>query len=151
MKCRWSTKKEKEFYYSCNNLNAKSMKCYPRCPYTKNQQHKCPNFEEPLKEEMFIQGKRYISEDKVDEKLKEKDKKNEQLKQLFEDVIWMAIRYAHGRHTYAPYMVRSTIKKFQEIYPNWKPKQDDTLQSPEENIQEENSIFQEDYLNDLFK
>lgn len=39
-----------------------------------------------------------------------KDKKIETLKHCFEEVIWMAIRYAHGRHTYAPGMVRDAVK-----------------------------------------
>ena len=49
---------------------------------------------------------------------------NEQkLLSAYEDVVWMAIRYAHGRSTYAPSMVRQSIKKIQEIYPHWKPKE----------------------------
>lgn len=40
------------------------------------------------------------------------------LKQCFDDVIWMAIRYADGRHTYAPSMVRNAVKNFQVIKPN---------------------------------
>lgn len=33
--------------------------------------------------------------------------KIETLKKCFEDVVWMAVRYAHGRMTYAPpHMVR---------------------------------------------
>lgn len=38
------------------------------------------------------------------------------LKKCFEDTIWMAIRYAHGRHTYAPSMVRDSINDFKRYF-----------------------------------
>ena len=34
----------------------------------------------------------------------------EELKKAFDDVVWMAIRYAHNRHSYAPGMVRDACK-----------------------------------------
>lgn len=34
----------------------------------------------------------------------------EQLKKAFDDIIWMAIRYANNRRTYAPSMVRDACK-----------------------------------------
>jgi len=37
------------------------------------------------------------------------------------------MRYANGRNTYAPHMVRDAIKLFQEVYPDWKPRRDGTL------------------------
>ena len=51
------------------------------------------------------------------------------LKKAYEDVIWMAIRYANGRATYAPSMVRDSIKEFQKVFPDWKPRYDMTLKS----------------------
>lgn len=51
------------------------------------------------------------------------------LKKAYEDVIWMAIRYANGRATYAPSMVRDSIKEFQKVFPGWKPRKDPTLES----------------------
>lgn len=51
------------------------------------------------------------------------------LKKCFTDVIWMAIRYANGRQTYAPSMIRSAIKNFQEVFPDWKPRKDITLEN----------------------
>ena len=41
------------------------------------------------------------------------------LKKCFENTIWMAIRYANGRHTYAPYIVRDVVKTYRELYPEW--------------------------------
>ena len=76
--------------------------------------------------------------------------KEETLRQCFEDVIWMAIRYAHGRHTYAPHEVRSAIKKFKEIYPDFKLRPDRTIKPPDsEEIG--GFSFREDFLDDLFK
>ena len=80
------------------------------------------------------------------------NKSDEQkLKQAFEDTIWMAIRYANGRHTYAPSMVRDAIKKFQEVYPNWQPRQDHTLKSDKEHFRDPNRSIDldSDWLDDL--
>jgi hypothetical protein len=76
------------------------------------------------------------------------NKKIETLKECFEKVIWMSIRYAHGRQTVAPTMVRSAIKMFQEVFPDWVPKEDKSIEAPE---LEENAIrlFKDDYLHDL--
>ena len=51
------------------------------------------------------------------------------LKKAYEDVIWMAIRYANGRSNYTPSMVRGSIKEFQKVFPDWKPQNDSTLKS----------------------
>jgi hypothetical protein len=47
----------------------------------------------------------------------------------FEDTIWMAIRYANGRQTYAPQMVRDAVKAYQSVNPVWMPKFDQTIKS----------------------
>lgn len=65
------------------------------------------------------------------------------LKKCYEDIIWMAIRYANGRQTYAPSMVRDSIEEFQKVFPDWKPKEDKTLDEFDGNG------FKDDYLNDL--
>lgn len=44
--------------------------------------------------------------------MKKQEKK--ELQKAIEDILWMAARYAHGRHTYAPSMVRDSVKVFQE-------------------------------------
>ena len=70
------------------------------------------------------------------------------LKKCFEDTIWMAIRYAHGRNTYAPSMIREAVKSFQFIFPEWKPKHDVAIESPDpKDIKGMN--FRSDYLDDL--
>ncbi len=70
------------------------------------------------------------------------------LKDSFEQTIWMAIRYAHGRSTYAPSMVRDAINQFKEVFPGWKPKHDITIKPPEKLGSCE---FRSDYLDDLFQ
>ena len=61
------------------------------------------------------------------------------LKKAYEDVIWMAIRYANGRATYAPSMVRDSIKEFQKVFPDWKPRYDMTLKSDRRMIEDAES------------
>lgn len=75
--------------------------------------------------------------------------KEQKLLSAYEDVVWMAIRYAHGRATYAPSMVRQSIKKIQEIYPDWKPQKDHVI-CPRDPKHNESYIFDSDYLDDLF-
>ena len=70
--------------------------------------------------------------------------KEQILKKCFEDTIWMAIRYAHGRHTYAPEMVREAVKNFKSLYPEWKLREDKT-------IFRKGGGFESDNLTDLFE
>ena len=66
----------------------------------------------------------------------------------FEDTIWMAIRYAHGRHTYAPHTVRDAVKSYKAAFPDFKLKHDVTIQPKEGELS--GIECQSDYLNDLF-
>jgi hypothetical protein len=76
--------------------------------------------------------------------------KIEILKNCFHDVIWMAIRYAHGRHTYSPSMVRDAIYDFKKVFPEYELKHDRTIEAPKPECL--NGIaFESDYLHDLFK
>ena len=61
----------------------------------------------------------------------------------------MAIRYAHGRSTYAPSMVRDSVNKFKTIFPDWKPRKDIVINPPEED-EIGGMRFRSDYLDDLF-
>ena len=72
------------------------------------------------------------------------------LRKCFEDVVWMAIRYAHGRNTYAPDMVRDAVMNFKKVYPTFKLRPDRTIQAPEES-ELKGFNFKDDYLNDLFE
>jgi hypothetical protein len=79
-----------------------------------------------------------------------KDEKIAKLKQAFEDTIWMAIRYAHGRHTYAPGIVRNAITTFKKVFPDWNPRNDITIDSPDKDTIK-GALSRSDYLDDLFK
>lgn len=73
----------------------------------------------------------------------------QQLKLIIHDILWMAARYAHGRNTYAPSIIREAVKTMQTIYPDWKPKEDHVIQPPDpKDIKGSN--FREDYLDDIF-
>jgi len=71
------------------------------------------------------------------------------LKMSFEDVIWMAIRYAHGRHTYAPGLVREAVNKFKFVFPEWEIREDTTITPPKEEDLGGVSL-RDDYLDNLF-
>jgi hypothetical protein len=75
--------------------------------------------------------------------------KIELLKSCFDDTIWMAIRYAHGRHTYAPSMVRDAVNNFKKVFPDWELKEDRVIESPDEGTINGFSL-RSDYLDDLF-
>lgn len=84
--------------------------------------------------------------------LKMLKQKEEKLKSAFEMVIPFAIRYASGRSTYAPSMIRESIKLVQEVYPDWKPKFDHTIKADIESGWAGNeSSLPSDYLVDLFE
>jgi len=77
--------------------------------------------------------------------------KIETLKHCFEETIWMAIRYAHGRHTYAPTMLRNAIKNYQLMFPDWKLRKDPAIKPPAtEEFIKHGISFRGDYLDDLF-
>ncbi len=75
--------------------------------------------------------------------------KEDKLRGAIEDILWMAIRYADGRHTYAPSMVRRAVKVFEEVYPDFKIKEDRTIEPPTEDDLNRGSSFRDDYLYDL--
>lgn len=88
-------------------------------------------------------------------------KKSEDKQLLYEaytEIIWMAMRYANGRHTYAPSMVRSSIRRFQEVFPDWKPKFDEVILSDarrmiefEDGLYGQGISLRSDYLDDLME
>tara|TARA_S200002703_G_scaffold4693_2_gene5826 strand:+ start:21871 stop:22128 length:258 start_codon:yes stop_codon:yes gene_type:complete len=78
-----------------------------------------------------------------------KDEKIKKLQHAFTETIWMAMRYANGRPTYAPSMVRDAIKEFQEVFPDWKPKADPTLKYVKESGYVAPAGLDSDWLDDL--
>ena len=78
-------------------------------------------------------------------------KKLELMREAFENIIWMAIRYAHGRHTYAPDMVREAIVEVKKIFPDFELKKDDIIEPPKEDELCLCYVSRKDWLDDLFK
>jgi hypothetical protein len=74
--------------------------------------------------------------------MKKSDEKR--LQAAIEDILWMAARYAHGRHTYAPSMVRYSVGVFKDVFPNFNIKQDHVIEPSTD------MYFRSDYLDDIF-
>ena len=73
------------------------------------------------------------------------------LLKAFDDVVWMAMRYANGRHTYAPSMVRDAIKTVKSIRPDWKPRPDEMLAKDRARFADDPLALESDWLDDLVK
>ena len=52
----------------------------------------------------------------------------EKLKKALDDVIWMSARYAHGRSTYAPTLVRDAVALRREVDPDWRLAPDQAIE-----------------------
>lgn len=50
------------------------------------------------------------------------------LKRIIRDTFWMARRYAHGRHTYVPSIVRKHYAHLKECYPDLVPPHDEEVE-----------------------
>ena len=74
--------------------------------------------------------------------MKKSDEKR--LQSAIEDILWMAARYAHGRHTYAPSTVRDSVEVFKDIFPEFNIKQDKVIEPSMD------MYFSSDYLDDIF-
>ena len=79
--------------------------------------------------------------------MKKSDEKR--LQSAIEDILWMAARYAHGRHTYAPSMVRNSVSVFKDIFPEFNIKQDHTIEAPDDD-ELGGASLRSDYLDDIF-
>jgi hypothetical protein len=79
--------------------------------------------------------------------MKKSDEKK--LQSAIEEILWMAARYAHGRHTYAPSMVRDSVAVFKDVFPDFKIKQDHVIESPADD-EVGGLSFRSDYLDDIF-
>jgi len=76
--------------------------------------------------------------------------KLEKLRTAYNDIVWMAIRYADRRLTYAPSTVRRSVNTFKEVFPDWEIKKDDVIEPPTEK-ELGGLTFKEDCLYDLFE
>ena len=79
--------------------------------------------------------------------MKKKEKTREIiLEKIIQDTFWMARRYAHGRHTYSPTVVREAFKQLKDL--GIKIPKDITIDTPTPD--EINGMsFRSDYLDDI--
>jgi len=73
------------------------------------------------------------------------------LRKCIEDILWMAIRYSHGRHTHAPHTVRQVVHTLKELFPDFKLKRDPLIHPPKDWMLEQPMVERGDYLDDLFE
>jgi hypothetical protein len=82
-----------------------------------------------------------------------KDKQIKLLKQIINDTFWMARRYVHGRHTYAPSMVRDAYLILSQHFPDLVPEKDNTIYPPKNmeisSVEFEGCTMRGDYLDDI--
>ena len=70
----------------------------------------------------------------------------DKLKKAFDDVIWQAARYAHGRSTYAPTMVREAVALRREVDPDWRLGHDPSIKK----LDRLECLSQSDDLTDIY-
>ena len=68
---------------------------------------------------------------------------------IISEILWMAIRYAHGRHTYAPGVIRDVVNLLKKHFPEYELRKDGTIEPP--TLEQLNSVgeFRGDWLDDL--
>jgi len=69
------------------------------------------------------------------------------LEAIIKGSFWMSRRYAHGRHTYAPGIIREQYKYLKKWRPELVPEHDDSIQPPKDGDVHGMS-FRDDYLDD---
>ena len=78
-----------------------------------------------------------------------KAKREKILSNIIQDTFWMARRYAHGRHTYAPGMVRDSYMLLKKHFPELVPQKDTAIEPPSKDLEVTNTLFRNDYLDDI--
>lgn len=70
------------------------------------------------------------------------------LEKIIKDTFWMARRYAHGRHTYAPEMIRDSFNQIQELG-NIPVAHDITIEPPTPDEISSGISYRQDWLDDI--
>ena len=77
-----------------------------------------------------------------------KDRQIKLLKKIIKDTFWMARRYANGRRTYAPSMVRDSYNIIKKNFKDIIPQYDSTIIFPDP-FRSTSKIWTDDYLTDI--
>lgn len=84
---------------------------------------------------------------KVSKKEQDEVLRNAELENIVAELFFWARRYAHGRHTYLPDVIRRIYKTLTEKYPSIYIPRDETIEPPKENTG--GMHFRDDYLDDI--
>lgn len=86
-------------------------------------------------------------------KCQEKENKIHAYENIINATLWMAIRYAHGRHTFSASTVREAVKLYQKLNKEFVLKPDVAIQPPSLEDYKGTSLmcFRDDWLDDLFR
>jgi len=85
-------------------------------------------------------------------KIKKLEREIEVLKYIIKNTLWMSVRYAHGRHTYAPGIIRECVSLLKNLYPNEQfllP--DRTIEPPSPEELKNPMALRSDWLDDLLE
>jgi len=87
-----------------------------------------------------------------DDKVKKLEKEVEVLKYIIKNILWMSVRYSHGRHTYAPGIIRECVSLLKNLYPNEQFLQPDrTIEPPSPEELKNPMALRSDWLDDLLE
>ncbi|MHA1408474.1 MAG: hypothetical protein ACTSSG_14000 [Candidatus Heimdallarchaeaceae archaeon] len=87
-----------------------------------------------------------------DDKVKKLEKEVEVLKYIIRNTLWMSVRYSHGRHTYAPGIIRECVSLLKNLYPNEQFLQPDrTIEPPSPEELKNPMALRSDWLDDLLE
>ena len=112
-----------------------------------------PNFE--LREDIVIKESRdhyffhYFKDEVIKSRVMEYKSKTRQLKEIIIKLLPFALRYANGRHTYTPGIIRDTVRDMKKLYSNFELNSDKTIEPPSKKELEMPATFGGDYLYDL--
>ena len=73
------------------------------------------------------------------------------LREAISGLLPFAVRYANGRHTYAPSIIRDVVEQLVGLYPKFRLHPDITIKPPTKEELEMPAVFKSDYLYDLFE
>lgn len=74
--------------------------------------------------------------------------KTKLLEYIVRETFWMARRYAHGRHTFAPSTVRECYNILKKHFPHLVPVKDATIEPPTIDETTGNFVLPGDFLDD---
>ena len=100
----------------------------------------------PIETQQLVEARTHYLFLKIMKKQAKPTDRERELIFIIDNLMWQSARYAHGRRTMAPSIIRECVEKMKAMYPDWKVKKDHMI----EPRQPGDSGFDSDYLNDIF-